>query len=89
MKKINWKVRFKNGKWVLSFTSLLTTFAYQLLSMFDITPAVSQDTIIQLIGLVLTVFAGIGIVQDPTTVGISDSTQALTYDSPKDGDGSC
>lgn len=86
MKKINWKVRFKNGKWVLSFISLLTAFAYQLLGMFDITPAVSQDTIIQLIGLVLTVFAGIGIVQDPTTVGINDSTQALTYDRPKDGD---
>lgn len=33
--KINWKVRFKNGKWLLSFASLIVAFLYQLLGMFD------------------------------------------------------
>lgn len=86
MKKINWKVRFKNGKWVLSFASLIVAFVYQLLGMFDVVPAVSQETIVQLIGLVLTVLAGVGIVQDPTTVGVGDSRRALGYDEPSAGE---
>lgn len=84
--KINWKVRFKNGKWVLSFASLVVAFAYQLLGMFDIVPAVAQGTIVQLIGLVLTVLAGVGVVQDPTTVGVGDSRRALNYDEPSVGE---
>lgn len=84
--KINWKVRFKNGKWVLGFASLVVAFVYQLLGMFDVAPAVSQETIVQLIGLVLTVLAGVGVVQDPTTVGIGDSRKALNYDEPSVGE---
>lgn len=84
--KINWKVRFKNGKWVLSFASLVVAFVYQLLGMFDVAPAVSQETVVQLIGLVLTVLAGVGVVQDPTTVGMGDSPRALEYEEPSAGE---
>ena len=84
--KINWKVRFKNGKWVLSFASLIVAFVYQLLGMFDFVPAVAQETVIQLIGLILTVLAGVGVVQDPTTVGVGDSRKALGYDEPSAGE---
>ena len=83
---INWKVRLKNGKWVLSFASLIVAFVYQLLGMFDFVPAVAQETVIQLIGLILTVLAGVGVVQDPTTVGVGDSRKALGYDEPSVGE---
>lgn len=33
--------------------------------------------------LVLMIPAAIGIISDPTTKGISDSTQALTYEAPR------
>lgn len=84
MNKINWSVRFKNKTWLASLIALVITFVYQLLGMFDIIPAVTQDTVTQLVGIILTIFAGVGVIQDPTTKGISDSTQALGYTEPKD-----
>ena len=83
MSKINWSVRFKNKTWLASFLALIVTFVYQLLGMFDIAPAITQDNITQMISIVLTVLAGIGVIQDPTTSGVSDSKQALGYTTPK------
>lgn len=38
----------------------------------------------QFISIILTLLAGVGVIQDPTTKGVSDSTQALSYTKPKD-----
>ena len=81
--KINWKVRFKNKVWLMSFIGAIITFVYQLLAMFNVVPKISEDTVVQLVGLILNVLVGIGVIQDPTTAGIEDSKQALTYNEPK------
>lgn len=80
---LNWKVRFKNKVWLMSFIGTIITFVYQLLAMFNVVPKISEDTIVQLVGLILNVLVGIGVIQDPTTAGIEDSKQALTYNEPK------
>ena len=80
---LNWKVRFKNKAWLMSFIGAIIAFVYQLLAMFNVVPKVSEDTVVQLVGLILNVLVGIGVIQDPTTAGIEDSKQALTYNEPK------
>ena len=35
--------------------------------------------------MLLHILAFVGVVSDPTTKGLSDSEQALTYDKPRDG----
>lgn len=81
--KINWKVRFKNKTWLLSFIALVLTFAYNVLSMFDIVPSVTQQEIMDAVTAILTILAAVGVIIDPTTEGISDSEKAMTYEEPK------
>ena len=79
---INWKVRLQNKTWLLAMLAAIVAFAYQLLGLLGVVPAVSQDQITQLIGLVVNILVALGIVVDPTTTGVADSTRALHYDKP-------
>ena len=80
--KINWKVRLQNKTWLLAMLAAIVAFAYQALSLLEIVPAVSQDQVTQLMGLVINILVALGIVVDPTTTGVTDSQQAMTYDKP-------
>ena len=84
MKKINWKVRFKNPVWLTSFFGLIIGFAFNMLALFDIYPTVTQSQITQIVSQVLEFLGLIGVLVDPTTVGISDSNRAMSYDEPWD-----
>ena len=81
---INWKLRLQNKVTLTSIVVLTVTFVYQILGLFDIVPAISQDVIIQLSGVFINILAGFGVVVDPTTKGASDSEQAMTYTEPKE-----
>lgn len=81
---INWKVRFRNKTWLVSFLAVILAFVYQVLGMFDIVPAVTQDMAAQLILAVVNILAAVGVVVDPTTAGASDSKQAMEYEVPKE-----
>lgn len=80
--KVNWKVRFKNKVFLASFFSLIITFVYALLEMFDIFPAITESTVIRIMNEVLMVLGMMGVIADPTTDGIGDSQRALGYDEP-------
>ena len=80
--KINWKVRLQNKTWLLAMLAAIVALAYQMLGLLGVVPAVSQDQITQLIGLVVNILVALGIVVDPTTTGVTDSTRALHYDKP-------
>ena len=82
--KINWKLRLQNKVTLTSLVLLIVTFIYQLLSILGITSTVSEDTVTQLVLLLVDVLAAIGVVTDPTTKGLSDSEQALDYTEPKE-----
>lgn len=81
--RINWKVRFKNKTWLVTFLLAVLAFIYQIFGMFDIVPPVTQDMATQLISAVINILVAVGVVIDPTTAGAGDSQRAMTYDSPK------
>lgn len=88
--KINWKVRLKNPVfWVgLAVAIVLPILTYLGMSWEDMTTwAALGDALLQavknpviLVSVLVSVWNAIN---DPTTKGLSDSAQALTYDKPK------
>lgn len=84
--KINWKLRLQNKTTLLTLIALCVTFVYQLLGLFGVVPSVSQDEVINTIGLLVNILVVLGVVVDPTTAGVGDSTNALNYQSPKVND---
>ncbi len=83
--KINWKLRLKNKTTLISLIGVVLSFIYTLLGSLGIVPAISQDNITTLILGVVEALAAVGIVVDPTTTGIEDSTRALGYSEPSKG----
>ena len=81
--RINWRVRFKNKTWLVSFLTVILAFVYQVLGMFGIVPAVTQDMAAQLAMAVINILVAVGVVIDPTTAGAGDSDRAMTYDKPE------
>ena len=82
--KINWKVRFKNKIWLGSFLSLIVSFVYSMLGLFDIFPDVTRNNVIEILNQILTFLGLIGVLVDPTTAGLGDSERALGYEEPWD-----
>ena len=82
---INWKVRIKNKQFwlalipaiLLLIQTILVPFGYD----WDLAGLGTQLTAI--INAVFGVLSILGVVTDPTTEGVSDSAQAMSYDSPK------
>ncbi|WP_315523911.1 phage holin [Pseudoramibacter alactolyticus] len=85
--KMNLKLRLKNKATLTALIAACVAFAYQLCGIFGIVPAVGQDAVIQALGLIVNVLAALGVVVDPTTKGIGDSTRAMTYEKPADDQG--
>lgn len=80
--KINWKVRFRNPVWVTSLVALVISTVYQVLAMFEIAPALTEDTIMQIVSGVVQLLTLVGVMIDPTTKGVGDSERALEYKEP-------
>ena len=83
--KINWKVRLKNKTFWLAIIPAVLLLVQQIVGLFgvviDFTPL--QNQLVTIIGTVFSILAILGIIVDPTTKGISDSKQVLTYTEPK------
>lgn len=77
--KINWKARFKNKAFVITFITMIIAFVYSILSLFGVVPSVAEDTVTEIITLIVEFLAMLGILVDPTTDGVNDSERALTY----------
>ena len=82
--KINWKVRLKNKTFWVSIIPALLLLTQQICSLFGITLELNDlsDKLIAITGTVFSALALLGIVNDPTTQGLSDSARAMTYDEP-------
>lgn len=83
---INWKVRLRNKTWLLAMLAAIVAFVYQILGICEVVPAIGQDQITQLVAIIINILVALGIVVDPTTTGVTDSQQAMTYDKPKVSD---
>ena len=79
---MNFKVRFKNPVFVLTFTAALLAFVYQVLGMCGVVPGVTQDELMNVIKMLVDMLVMLGVLVDPTTQGVPDSARAMTYDEP-------
>ena len=86
MLQINWKLRIQNVTTLISLIACLVSLIYTILGLFGIVPPVSQELWVQLFSLILEILVALGVIVDPTTKGITDSNQALTYDVPREDD---
>lgn len=80
--RINWVVRFKNKIWLGSFLSLIISFVFSMLRLFDVYPSITENQIVNIVNQALTFLGLIGVLQDPTTSGLGDSNRAMTYTEP-------
>lgn len=88
MTKINWLVRIKNKAfWVAIIPATLlliqviaAVFGYEL-DLGDL-----GNKLHDVVNAVFAVLVILGVVNDPTTAGVSDSKQAMTYIEPKKGE---
>lgn len=87
MNKINWKVRFQSSHFWVGIVSALAVFVVSVASLFgfDIAEAVDgiSNSVMTAITALFAVGAAVGVITDPTTEGLADSAQALTYVQPK------
>lgn len=79
MLKINWKIRFKNKAFIISFVTVVLGFIYQILGLFDLVAPVSKEQVTQIIMIVVNLLVGLGVLVDPTTKGVNDSDRAMEY----------
>ncbi|MCS5499793.1 phage holin [Lysinibacillus sp. A4] len=82
--KINWKVRLQHKQFWVSLIALLLVLANQIAGIFNVDITIYNAQITAISETVLSILGLLGIIIDPTTVGTSDSKQALKYDKPKD-----
>ena len=84
---INWKVRLKNKAFWVAFIPALLLLAQVVAAVFGYTLELGDlgNKLLAVVNAVFALLAILGVVTDPTTAGVSDSTQAMGYDSPKEG----
>lgn len=82
---INWKVRVKNKAFWLAVIPAVLLLIQQVCAIFGFTFNFGElgNQLKEVVNTFFFILALLGIVTDPTTEGIEDSSQALTYNKPK------
>lgn len=82
---INWNVRLKNKNFWVALIPALLLLIQTIAGVFGYVLDLNSlgEQLLSVINALFTVLVILGIVIDPTTKGISDSNQALTYTKPK------
>lgn len=85
MKNINWEVRIKNKAFWVAFIPAVLLLVQVVAAVFGFTLDLGElgNRLLDVVNAVFSVLAILGVVTDPTTRGITDSKQALTYKEPK------
>ena len=85
MNNINWRVRIKNKNFWLAIIPAILILIQAVAALFGFTIDLGEvgNQLIAIVNAAFVVLAILGIVTDPTTAGIGDSTQAMTYSEPK------
>lgn len=79
---MNWKLRFKNRTTLIAIIAAAVAFVYQILGILHIVPPITEEQVMQILGIIINILVGLGILVDPTTAGIGDSARAMTYTEP-------
>lgn len=82
---INWKVRLKNRSFWVAIVPAVLLLVQVIAAVFNYNIELGDlgNKLLAVVNAVFSLLTIMGIVTDPTTNGISDSAQAMTYDEPK------
>ena len=85
MKNINWIVRIKNKAFWVALIPAVLLLIQVIAAVFGYTFDLGDlgNKLLAVVNAVFGVLTILGVVTDPTTDGITDSDQALTYTTPK------
>lgn len=83
---INLKVRLKNKAFYVTAIPLVLVLITQVLAIFGVKVEFSalSEQLVEVVETVFLLLGLLGVVVDPTTEGLTDSKQALTYKAPKE-----
>ena len=86
--KVNWQVRILNPNFWLSLIPALLLLIQVCAAPFGYKWdfAVLNQQTAAIVNAVFGVLSILGVVNDPTTVGVNDSDRAMTYTEPSKGD---
>ena len=84
---INWTVRLKNKAFWLAIVPAAILLIQVVAALFGYALDLGEvgDKLLAVINAVFSVLTILGVVTDPTTAGLSDSTQAMAYKKPREG----
>lgn len=82
---MNWKVRIKNKTFWLTMIPAVLLLVQVVAAVFGYSLDFGDlgNKLLAVVNAVFALLAILGVVNDPTTAGVADSTQALTYQAPK------
>lgn len=82
---MNWKVRIKNKTFWLTVIPAVLLLVQVVAAVFGYSLDFGDlgNKLLAVVNAVFALLAILGIVNDPTTAGVADSAQALTYQEPK------
>ena len=82
---INWIARLKNKNFWISLIPAALLLIQTVAAVFGFTLDFGElgNQLLSVVNALFAVLVILGVVNDPTTAGISDSKQALTYTEPK------
>lgn len=83
---INWTVRIKNKTFWLTMIPAVLLLVQVVAAVFDIGLDLSdlENKLLEVVNALFAVLAILGVVTDPTTAGVKDSEQAMTYEKPRE-----
>lgn len=86
--KINWMVRLKNKAFWLAIIPAVLLLVQAVAGAFGFVLELGEigDKLLEIVNAVFVVLSLLGIVADPTTIGMGDSQRALGYVDPRDSD---
>ncbi len=82
MSMINWKLRLQNKVTLLAILGDIVAIVFSVINLIQ-TKEFTYESVMHIISLIVEVLVLLGIVVDPTTKGLKDSSQAMTYEVPK------
>lgn len=82
--KVNWTVRLKNKTFWITIIPAVLLLIQVIAGVFGFTLDLGElgNKLLDVVNAVFSILVILGVVTDPTTTGVSDSTRALNYTEP-------
>lgn len=85
MNSINWRVRIKNKNFWLTIIPAFLLFIQTILKIFGVALDLGElgNQLLAVVDSAFLILTLLGVVNDPTTIGLGDSPRAMEYNEPK------